>query len=356
MYCQTGFRVFRLLILLLLAASQVLGTITLNVLGDITAGSTHDIQWNRDHNDPDTFILVKFDLDGQKGPTPNFNETATVTANDSLNGTVQMIFHNSHHFQVTAFAEDEATSKKPPLAFSNTFKVDKSDNDNQDGANNKNQDGANSNSETTDPTSATVTFLTSTSVVFSDTTSEPETPTAASAVTSPQDDAKRESNHTAIIVASVLGGLVGLIILGIVLYFYWRYSMDRREKKLSRTMLMPTRHNIDFNSMYPDVEDGNNKSRPLDTPYSGAFGANHEKFRFPSVVAGSEVSVPTLRFAPLTDRQMDIQERIHDQESRMVFMRDEREIETSKVEIEALKRLQASDWALGLTDEVPPGL
>ncbi|KAJ7583499.1 hypothetical protein C8J56DRAFT_954220 [Mycena floridula] len=104
---------------------------------------------------------------------------------------------------------------------------------------------------------------TSTSVVFSDTTSAPETPSTASAVISPEDKSKREFHHTLIIVASVLGVLVGLIILGIVLYFYWRYSMACREKKLSRTMLIPTRDNIDFNSMYPDAEDGNNQLQPL---------------------------------------------------------------------------------------------
>ncbi|KAJ7583500.1 hypothetical protein C8J56DRAFT_1028430 [Mycena floridula] len=144
----------------------------------------------------------------------------------SLNGTVQMIFHNSEH--------------KPPLAMSNTFKVDKSDNDNQ-------ASGANSSSDA--PTS--VAILTSTSVVYQDTMSKPETSTATSAVTSPEDKSKRESHHTLIIVASVLGGLVGLIILGIVLYFYWRYSMARREKKLGRTMLIP------------DVEDGDDQLQPL---------------------------------------------------------------------------------------------
>ncbi|KAJ7583498.1 hypothetical protein C8J56DRAFT_954219 [Mycena floridula] len=104
---------------------------------------------------------------------------------------------------------------------------------------------------------------TSTSVVFSGTTSAPETSSTASAVILPQAKSKRESHHTVIIVTSVLGVLVGFIILGIVLYFYWRCSMARREKKLSRTILMPTRHNIDSNSMYPDVEDGNDKLQPL---------------------------------------------------------------------------------------------
>ncbi|KAJ7583503.1 hypothetical protein C8J56DRAFT_1028432 [Mycena floridula] len=213
---------------------RVLGTITLIANGDITAGFAHDINWTRDPNDPDTFVLVKFDLDGHNGPTPNFNETTTVTAHGSLNGTVQMIFDNSDYFQVNAFAKDEATLKKPALAISNTFKVDKPIIDD------------------TGLASAAVTILTaSTSVVSQYTTNAAEMPSAASAAISPEDDSKREVNRMLIIIASVLGGLVGFIILGIVLYFYWRYSMARREKKLGRTMLIP------------DVEDGDDQLQPL---------------------------------------------------------------------------------------------
>jgi len=192
-----------------------------------------------------------------------------------------------------------------------------------------------------------------------------------------EENEKQTSMHTAVIVASVLGALVVIIIAGILLYLYRRSSIARRDKAVSRSMMLrnpSVMHNVNFDSaiayrdpeaMYPDVGGteylGNsNNTRDFNSNFKSiplGFDSNREKsFRFPSIISSSDVAVPTLHFAPLTDRQMDIQEQIFEWESKIVFLRDEKEIEGARANVETLKRLQGSDWALGLTDEIPHGL
>lgn len=76
-----------------------------------------------------------------------------------------------------------------------------------------------------------------------------------------------------------------------------------------------------------------------------------ESFRFPDF----DEPAPTLRFVPLTDRQMELEERIHEWQSKLIGA-DYPTMRNVKAKIESLKQLQGSDWAREVTDEVPPGL
>jgi len=70
-----------------------------------------------------------------------------------------------------------------------------------------------------------------------------------------------------------------------------------------------------------------------------------------------EDQYPTLRFVPLTNRQMELEERILEWQSKLIGARiDDPAAQTVRDKIESLKQLQASDWAREVTDEVPPGL
>ncbi|KAJ7583496.1 hypothetical protein C8J56DRAFT_211196 [Mycena floridula] len=91
MYGKNSCQAFRFLILLLFSSLTVLATITLNVIGDVTAGLSHEVQWTRDPKDTDTFFLFKFNLDA-KGKDKINTTGITVASSGLLSGTSQMLF------------------------------------------------------------------------------------------------------------------------------------------------------------------------------------------------------------------------------------------------------------------------
>ncbi|KAJ7583451.1 hypothetical protein C8J56DRAFT_954062 [Mycena floridula] len=117
MYSQTHFRVFWLLTLFFLASSPVFSTMILTVSGDIFAGSFHDVQWARDPNDPDIFVLTQFDLDAMVF-APRTENVVVVAVNGSLTGKNQVFFNNSDHFQIFAYADDNTDTSVSSLFLS----------------------------------------------------------------------------------------------------------------------------------------------------------------------------------------------------------------------------------------------
>ncbi len=75
-----------------------------------------------------------------------------------------------------------------------------------------------------------------------------------------------------------------------------------------------------------------------------------EAFRFP------DVDMPTLHFVPLTDRQIELEERIHEWQSKLIDADDAHTVRSVRAKIESLKQLQGSPWAREMTDEVPLAL
>lgn len=158
------------------------------------------------------------------------------------------------------------------------------------------------------------------------------------------------SSRTPIIIGSVIGATVGVLVVIALVFLIVRLRQKKRSAfPQTRTIrnlgpLQSERGNFQITPYeYASQEPYNEKAR------APSF-ERIEAFRFP------DVDMPTLHFVPLTDRQIELEERIHEWQSKLVDGDDAHTVRSVRAKIESLKQLQGSPWAREMTDEVPLAL
>lgn len=192
-------------------------------------------------------------------------------------------------------------------------------------------------------------------------------------------------HRTAIIAGSVIGGVVSFTLVLLIMFYFSRRTAQARARSgaFDRDMMVRTspgsvssasnllhsfKQDKETPTRYSDLKIGSaSTTRPagnvqIKSPMSesdfipyGYDSDGMKSFRFPSITGPATM----LHFTPLTDRQMELQERVYDLQSKLIHLMDGGDVveyQELKRKIERLKDLERSDWALGKTDEAPPDL
>lgn len=384
-----GASVFLFLLTFVLYIPGVLSVVQVGLQGGATAGGLifATATWSRSPEDsPPAFIAkVKEDTDDNV-PLTSPPVPVTTVDGDDLHGSVTLTFNRAGIFHLIALAEDH----KQVVAQGVQFGVEPAPQ-----------------FQTTPPGNV--------DMATASTISETSTPQIPSPTNSPANsgalsDDKSGPSKMAIILSSVFGGLIFLLLLVLLYFAFLRRRKLRRPANFRGELMsqdaMPghsftDRYLIDEKGrdFYPDVPHNGGDlekslpARPL-RPLSGtttstAFvlpysytkvhlpkSARQAIPRYPAMIrpmdtasVNSTDSAP--RFGPPTDRQIEVEQMIHDlQLERLELQRLKEEDQRSIVSgfsggeqdiqmasltarIESLTKLQTSDWALGRTDDVP---
>lgn len=188
------------------------------------------------------------------------------------------------------------------------------------------------------------------------------------------------NSRTPIIAGAVIGSVVGLCALGLVALklLLRRRLRHQRPRSFNGDMMVRSSRNTST-SLPPYVHSATNSTSPLknhdgmdEVPSSSSvarisamnlassrsgtpavLGYDNDmkkSYHFPSV------SEPP-QFLPLTDRQMQLQERIHELQAKLINLNSgDGEWKRIEERLATLKALQTGEWAREVTDVAPPEL
>ncbi|KAJ7587931.1 hypothetical protein C8J56DRAFT_62567 [Mycena floridula] len=161
-------------------------------------------------------------------------------------------------------------------------------------------------------------------------------------VTTTTSSTQTKPSQTAIIAGSVCGGIIFLLIL---LFFFVRWHRKRRNMLIDR----------DLSSNYATAPVSESDIEPFTqhTPATTAASSTSGSTWSKSPLADSEKTNPTGRQLQLRNELMN---RVAELEKAMSLQAVTSAAENARLraEVEWLRENQDSDWALGLTDELPP--
>ncbi|KAK0209882.1 hypothetical protein IW262DRAFT_1415708 [Armillaria fumosa] len=208
---------------------------------------------------------------------------------------------------------------------------------------------------------------------------DPPTPIASSSVFEVQDKNKDHSHHGSdkgLIVGAVLGSVALVVIVLLAVYLIFFRSRRRRsfQDRLVRHSDTPASSFVQYlYAKYPprrDLGSANHGDSPPPVYISPYPTSASTLLGYSMGTKSISSSTTSFRQKPLTDRQMDIQGRLHSLQEKLLKLEgvswrgqddieaaeNDAEILDTKAKIGTLKDFMESPWALNVTDVVPSEL
>ncbi|KIK53881.1 hypothetical protein GYMLUDRAFT_264940 [Collybiopsis luxurians FD-317 M1] len=198
---------------------------------------------------------------------------------------------------------------------------------------------------------------------------------------SPKGETPESRSHLAAIIGGALGGALAAVLILIALYFWCQHRRERERERPATfhwDMMVKSRE-TPFPMFNPfgvrSIERGSRRTESVASLGNSSMvrlnGKTNEEdglSSLPGLSLGSEVYETARRgfgqFPSRTDRQMELELKIHDLKAQLISLSDgltgsestnsqHFQIHDIKNKIRRLEDLEFSDWAMELTDEVP---
>jgi hypothetical protein len=380
-----------LLFLLGICVSVALGRLQIGIVGQAQAQATATATWSREASDPLDFAIAKVKLD-EPGTLTSPPFAIHIANAQETGGTVMLPFNRAGIFHLVAV---DSSDPNNVLATSGKFGV----NPPNGLPSSSRPDGLPT--ETSPPSASDTLNAQSLAPPIPSIT-----PNGTSVATSSTKNDPNSIQSKIPVIIGVVATAVGIILLLGVIYFI-RRCKARRRYQFQRSMV-DTPWNVRFfnrtrqaeqynasptpyTNFSPDPEKSDYFSHHSSSPtgvqpvpihsVAPPYGQNSDlpytmpvAQRLSAATAStsashipSHVRLEPNRLKPLTDRQMDLEDRIYKLQSELINIRRDSMASSDsvvadlkvwklKAQIDHLKGLKDSSWALGWTDDVPAGL